>query len=355
MSLYDEIRDYLRTDSEGISTFFNGQSLCLQTAMTGMGRKGIVALLCWYMMVAKEVSQALALHRGIVAIETGPNQIELRENPFTQILGAATSWISHPKLRERLELEYQIASGNPNCEDLAVNQTMLNYLRDGLGDWSINSFWSAGVEWVGGYMDKFTPISTSQSRREARLRELQAQIGCQDAIPHCRSVTTLPEWGLDGGKGFVARLLCSETCGCADPGGEWFGDLLRNFTPWVSWVDQLRHFANVTGPEHYNRMHAQVLADLMWDYGCDFKEHTTDADMVWGDCYEWEPLFEWGFKTLAFFCPITCGCAEKTLPEQENRRDPAQPHMAFDMLGSFLAGLPKTQVSSTRIDSRYDF
>lgn len=64
----------------------------------------------------------------------------------------------------------------------------------------------------------------------------------------------------------------------------------------------------------------QVLADHMWDYGCGFKEHVTGTNIVWGDCFEWEPLFQWGFKTLAFFCPITCGCAEKTLAEQENRR-----------------------------------
>eukprot|EP00435_Cladocopium_sp_Y103_P070734 s1182_g35.t3 len=82
MSLYDEIRTYLRTDSEGFSTFFNGQSMC------------IVALLCWYMMVAKEISQALALHRGILTVNSGKSDIEPRENPFTQIMHFRLNFVS---------------------------------------------------------------------------------------------------------------------------------------------------------------------------------------------------------------------------------------------------------------------
>ena len=38
------------------------------------------------MMVAKEIGEALALHRGILAIQSGPSQIESRQNPFTQIM-----------------------------------------------------------------------------------------------------------------------------------------------------------------------------------------------------------------------------------------------------------------------------
>ena len=36
-------------------------------------------------MVAKEVSHALALHRGISAVPRGSYKLEPRENPFTQI------------------------------------------------------------------------------------------------------------------------------------------------------------------------------------------------------------------------------------------------------------------------------
>ena len=82
-----------------------------------------------------------------------------------------------------LTLEKQIEAGNPKCGDLAQNgTTMLNYLRDSLDDWNINS--------------------------------------CADAQHYCRSITSMPGFGIDGGKGFMTRLLCSETCGCADPGGE---------------------------------------------------------------------------------------------------------------------------------------
>ena len=94
---------------------------------------------------------------------------------------------------------------------------------------------------------------------------------------------------------------------------------LRNFTPWVSWVEALRHFANVTGMAHRNRMQAKVLADHMWEYGCDFKFHMTSSNISWGDCFQWGPLFDWGFKTLAFYCPITCGCTSITVTNQDSR------------------------------------
>ena len=75
ISLYEEISKYLYpVGADSFTAFFNGQTLC------------IVALLCWYMMVAKEIGQALALHRGMVSIPSGPTRIEARENPFTQAL-----------------------------------------------------------------------------------------------------------------------------------------------------------------------------------------------------------------------------------------------------------------------------
>ena len=35
----------------------------------------------------RQVSHALALHRGIVAVPSGTTKIETRENPFTQVEG----------------------------------------------------------------------------------------------------------------------------------------------------------------------------------------------------------------------------------------------------------------------------
>ena len=77
-----------------------------------------MALLCWYMMVAKEISQALALHRGMVAIATGVTDIEARENPFTQILGEdlgfrmrtflSISWFSLNDLRQSRIMHFKL-------------------------------------------------------------------------------------------------------------------------------------------------------------------------------------------------------------------------------------------------------
>ena len=60
----------------------------------------------WYMMVGKEVSHALGLHRGLLAIPRGENKIEPRENPFTQIthlrfLGCFIASINWPAQTER--------------------------------------------------------------------------------------------------------------------------------------------------------------------------------------------------------------------------------------------------------------
>lgn len=73
MGLFDDIDKYLKPAKEGLESYFAGPVLCM------------VALICWYMMVGKEVSHALALHRGFLSIPRGGNKIEPRENPFTAI------------------------------------------------------------------------------------------------------------------------------------------------------------------------------------------------------------------------------------------------------------------------------
>ena len=72
MALYENIDKYLKLGREGLEGWFTGQLLCL------------MALVCWYLMVAKEVSHATALHRGIMAAPTAPTRLDTRENPFTQ-------------------------------------------------------------------------------------------------------------------------------------------------------------------------------------------------------------------------------------------------------------------------------
>ncbi|CAE7023986.1 unnamed protein product, partial [Symbiodinium sp. CCMP2456] len=73
VSLLDNIRKYVKPDAVGFEAVFTGQMLCL------------VALVCWYLMVAKEINHALALHRGIMALPRGPTKIISRENPFTLV------------------------------------------------------------------------------------------------------------------------------------------------------------------------------------------------------------------------------------------------------------------------------
>lgn len=73
MALYEHIGKYLKPDAEGFEAFFKGELLC------------IVALVCWYLMVAKEVSHALALHRSVSALPRGPTTLDTRENPFTKV------------------------------------------------------------------------------------------------------------------------------------------------------------------------------------------------------------------------------------------------------------------------------
>jgi len=480
ISLYEEISKYLYpAGADSFTTFFNGQTLC------------IVALLCWYMMVAREIGQALALHRGMVSTPNGSTRIEGRENPFTQalhfklehvscgrkcisyalltyrfvaaglllyvgsyflvytvnvtelilnavslsiildidnyIFGALAStsgkdlihylqplqvppyarlkgtdvksaimciavpgltllvlltmlfpmteqlsrvsqamcygdvsfvwtmdkrgltllsstnssgaqvlaktdaidqaggfapgpyveyglWVKDMEEMQylaSLTLEKQIEAGNPNCGDLAENGTqMLNYLRDSLDDWNINS--------------------------------------CADAQHYCHSITSMPGFGIDGGKGFMTRLLCSETCGCADPGGEFIfvqgcpydtkqcitsepyieklqqgscteknASELRNFSHWTSWVNDLRRYADTPEIDQRKRMEVKILAEAMWEHGCDFKDYM--GNVTWGDCFFWGPLFDFGFKTVAFFCPDNCGCEVERVEEQDNR------------------------------------
>lgn len=72
MALYENIEKYLKSGAPGLEGYFTGQVLC------------IVALVCWYLMVAKEVSHALALFRGILAAPIGHTRIDTRENPFTK-------------------------------------------------------------------------------------------------------------------------------------------------------------------------------------------------------------------------------------------------------------------------------
>jgi len=229
-------------------------------------------------------------------------------------------WVDQPSHLTNLlsrSIEDQIAELNPDCGDVADrDETMLNYLRDSLDDWSVQS--------------------------------------CADVISYCTSLTGLPDWTIDGGRGFVTRMLCSETCGCSDPGGEFIfvqgcpysskkcvmsdryltklhdpqqsdcthqrsAAELRNFTPWRSWTQQLRAYANHPSNDLPGRKEVGFLAEAMWEVGCDFETALRLKNVTFGTHYVYNPPFHWGFKTLAYFCPQSAGCTSLPLVIQDNR------------------------------------
>ncbi|CAJ1365905.1 unnamed protein product [Effrenium voratum] len=168
--------------------------------------------------------------------------------------------------------------------------------------------------------------------------------GCKDVQSYCNSVSApVPGKGPDEGRGYVTRMVCSDTCGCGDPGGMFayvqgcpYGDdrpcstipkfrdeiyqatceertpeLLRQHEPWLSWVEVIRNWAtaggNLDGQEE-----ALLLAQALYDHGCGFGENLTAQNVTWGNCHEWNEDFDWDFKTVAFFCPETCQCTAAT-------------------------------------------
>jgi len=153
----------------------------------------------------------------------------------------------------------------------------------------------------------------------------------------------MPEYGVDGGKGWAARMLCSESCGCQVPGGEsisvqgcpyGWGDLprpcqetpafkafrenthcveknassLRLFSPWVKWIEAIRAYGESNASLH-GKPEALLLSQAMWDHGCNFGANLSAQNVMWGDCYSWNSsLFDWTFKTVENFCPESCSC-----------------------------------------------
>eukprot|EP00434_Breviolum_minutum_P010077 symbB.v1.2.008890.t1/scaffold488.1/size197422/23 len=161
-------------------------------------------------------------------------------------------------------LDSLVDSGNQACGDLANEEPMLNYLRYFIGNKSIK--------------------------------------GCADVVPSCSSITKMPEYAVDGGIGWAARMLCSQTCGCQNPGGPFINvqgcphgtlracsattefktfvesglclekeaDVLRDFAPWKAWIEEIRSYGRQTSGYLSGRANALILAQAMEDNGCGF-------------------------------------------------------------------------------------
>ncbi|CAK9069374.1 unnamed protein product [Durusdinium trenchii] len=477
VDLYENIDKYLKAGREGFESYFTGQMLC------------IVALICWYLMVAKEVSHALALHRSIVATPTGATRIDTRENPFTQvrhyrlrtvakrrkvfsfclftyrvvsagllvfvgtfflvytfdvtelILNAVALGIildiddllfdalattpgrhlvhqldplpmpSMPRLRGAdaksvcmsifipaltifvyftmlgpmvatlEEVSLAMCGGNQDfvwdldprgvvlmsptpgggftedtsIKSLAVDEAQEVGIALGVNDTQY-SIWLQDVTQLSGVavltlaesLDLNNPqcIDLASDGYLTYLRFLLGDAtiqGCEDVINDCGSFTRMPEYQLDGGKGWAARMLCSQTCGCQDPASgqisvqgcpygagrpcastEAFQDFkkqgvcieknassLQANPNWVQWINSIRAYGEMSA-DLAGKAEALKIAQAMWDYGCGFGAELAAQNVSWGTCFGWNSTFEWEFKTVEAFCPVSCQCSANT-------------------------------------------
>ncbi|CAJ1381709.1 unnamed protein product [Effrenium voratum] len=476
VSLYQNIRKYLKPEAQGIELCFTGQALCL------------VSLICWYLMVAKELSHALALHRSVASVKRGQFRMEPRENPFTQVVYYRL--VALPRARVIFSaalLLYRFIAAllliyvgtfflvyTVNVTELILNAVALgiildiddllfdalattpgrhllhhldplpmrsfprfrgadvkslsmsfiiptlvlvvyfsmlspmvanlNLVKDTLCGGNLEFVWSLdkrGVTvlapTVGGGWEEYDNSMQTKAISEAQgqvgitnatkyglwvqgvgflsastsltLDELvdehnsdcgdlgneepmlnylrdtlnnQSIMGCADVVQFCNSISKMPDWGLDGGAGFVTRMLCSDTCGCTDPGGEFalvqgcpYGpgracsqspkyalnarqglcaersvQQLRSYVPWQKWLQSIVNFAQAGG-DMKGQKEALVLADAMWNYGCGFAPVVEAQNITWGNCFEWNTAFDWELKTVSFFCPQTCVCKDQ--------------------------------------------
>ena len=479
MALYENIEKYLKSGTTGLEGYFTGQGLC------------IVALVCWYLMVAKELSHALALLRGILAMPSGPTRIDTRENPFTKaihyrlrtvafrrkvfsallfgyrllaaavlvfvgtfflvytvsvtelILNAVALGIildiddllfdalattpgrhlvhqldalpmpSLPRVRgadaksvsmsigipfltilvyftmlgpfvgtlqdvssamcggnlgfvwnadkRRVVLMAPTTGGGWEDQDATKTFAVEEGERVGFGldqDDAKYGVWLQDVSLVGDLtvlsqaesIDLFNPDCGNLGDTEPMLNYLKFFLqndslqGCADAAPFCDSITSLPDYGGDDGKGWATRMLCSATCGCQTPASENLlvqgcpygpsrschlseaflefrqnsvcieqnASSLRQYPPWVQWIEALtsygNHAANLKGKQE-----ALSIAQAMWDHGCGFQANLSAENISWGDCFSWNSSFEWEFKTPEVFCPVSCGCSRETV------------------------------------------
>lgn len=87
---------------------------------------------------------------------------------------------------------------------------------------------------------------------------------------------------------------------------------LRNFGPWKAWIKTIRSYGEVESDALEEQEEALILAQAMEDHGCGFLAHLSSQNMSLGGCFRWSNKFDWEFKTVEFFCPLTCGCAKET-------------------------------------------
>ena len=85
--------------------------------------------------------------------------------------------------------------------------------------------------------------------------------------------------------------------------------VLRDFAPWKAWIEEIRSYGRQTSGYLSGRANALILAQAMEDNGCGFIANLSAQNISLGGCFSWNSAFDWQFKTVEYFCPITCACS----------------------------------------------
>eukprot|EP00438_Fugacium_kawagutii_P010539 Skav214536 [mRNA] locus=scaffold410:509958:520741:+ [translate_table: standard] len=320
--LYEDIGKYLKPEAEGYEVFCTGQVLC------------IVALICWYLMVAKEAPVEFQIRSAGGSKRATADRMVLEALEQAMLVSVTELILNAVALGIILDIDDLLFDAMATTAGTAAlwrcpTSTIASRRHDmnGFADYSgslsgrfclrhharahgqhagdgevhdVFGVWLPDVEDLSHFdimsvqelLDANNPTCGDLGDKEPMLNYLRGFFGnesiqgCHDVEPYCGSITQMPGYGGDGGKGWAARMLCSKTCGCQVPGGD---------------------FISVQG--------------CPYGYG--------NGDIARA-C--WNSTFNWEFKTVEIFCPQTCSC-------DSSRRDSGCPRpygLDCDALGDCL-------------------
>ena len=92
-------------------------------------------------------------------------------------------------------------------------------------------------------------------------------------------------------------------------------ETLKDFAPWKEWIKAIRAHGMEPSDALGDKEEALILAQSMEDNGCGFLANLSAQNMSLGGCFKWSNKFDWEFKTVEYFCPLTCRCTKDTSDE----------------------------------------
>ena len=92
-------------------------------------------------------------------------------------------------------------------------------------------------------------------------------------------------------------------------------EALKDFAPWKAWIQAIRNYGSQESDALGEKEEALMLAQAMEDHGCGFLANLSAQNISLGGCFKWSNKFDWEFKTVEYFCPVTCGCTKDTSDE----------------------------------------